>query len=157
LISFEEFFEAERARLYRALYLVTGSASESEDLTQEAFVRLWERWDRVGRMERPVGYLFKAAMNLHRSRLRRARRAAAHAVAPGPAEDAFALIDTRRYIEAALIQLPVRQRAAIVLTELLGLSSEEAAQALGARPGTIRSLASQGREALRYALGDNDE
>ena len=39
---------------------------------QEAFVRVWERWDRVAGVEDPVGYLFRTAMNLHRSALRRA-------------------------------------------------------------------------------------
>ena len=39
---------------------------------QEAFVRIWERWDKVGRLEEPTGYLYRAAMNIVRSRYRRA-------------------------------------------------------------------------------------
>ncbi len=54
--SFEEFVEAEHAHLYRALYLVTGSRQESEEVMQDAFLALWERWDRVSALESPTGY-----------------------------------------------------------------------------------------------------
>jgi RNA polymerase sigma-70 factor (ECF subfamily) len=52
----------------------------------------------------------------------------------------------------ALGQLTPRQRAALVLTEMIGYSSEEAASILGVRPGTVRALAFQGRAALRRML-----
>src|SRR3954467_15306638 len=85
-LAFEEFFEGERGRLFRALILVTHDPAEAEDLMQEAFVRVWERWDRVGTLDDPVGYLFKTALNLRRSALRRAMTAAARSIHP-PADD----------------------------------------------------------------------
>jgi RNA polymerase sigma-70 factor (ECF subfamily) len=60
-LAFEEFFETEREGLFRALLLVTHDYAEAEDLMQEAFVRVWERWDRVGTLDEPVGYLFRTA------------------------------------------------------------------------------------------------
>ncbi len=84
-LAFEDFFEAERERLFRALLLITHDSAEAEDLMQEAFVRVWERWDRVGRLDDPVGYLFKTALNLRRSALRRTMTAAARSIRP-PAE-----------------------------------------------------------------------
>ena len=45
--TFEAFFRSERVRLLRALYLVTGNRQEAEELTQEAFLRVWERWPSV--------------------------------------------------------------------------------------------------------------
>ena len=48
-----------------------------------------------------------------------------------------------------LLGLPPRQRAALVLTEIFGYSSEQAARIRGVRPTTVRVLASQGRAALR--------
>ncbi|HJY31569.1 MAG TPA: sigma factor, partial [Actinomycetota bacterium] len=87
-VSFEAFFEAEHERLFRALYLVTGNAQEAEELMQDAFVAVWERWDRVSGMDDPTGYLFRTAMNRFRSRLRRASRAARRAVGPDPGGDA---------------------------------------------------------------------
>jgi len=93
--SFEAFFEAEHERLFRALYLVTGNAQEAEELMQDAFVAVWERWDRVSAMDEPTGYLFRSAMNRFRSRLRRASRAARRAAGSDPGGDAFAAADER--------------------------------------------------------------
>ena len=74
--SFEDFFRAEHAGLFRALCLVTGSRHEAEEVMQEAFMRVYERWDRVAAMERPKGYLYRVAINEFRSRYRRTVRAA---------------------------------------------------------------------------------
>ena len=70
--SFETFYEAESRVLFRRMWLVTGNPAEAEELMQEAFVRVWERWDRVGAMDDAVGYLYRTAMNLFRKRHRRA-------------------------------------------------------------------------------------
>jgi RNA polymerase sigma factor (sigma-70 family) len=155
--NFETFFEAEHVRLLRALYLVTGDRQEAEELMQDAFVALWERWDRVRAMDEPTGYLYRTAMNRYRSRLRRAARAAKRAVGGVEPRDAFADVDERDTVARALRALPERQRAAIVLTELLGLPSDEAGRVLGVKDVTVRSLASQARSALRTTLEDRDE
>src|SRR5205823_7834693 len=62
--SFADFFEAESRRLGRAIYLLTGDAQEAEDLVQEAMARAFERWERVGAMAHPSGYVFTIASNL---------------------------------------------------------------------------------------------
>ena len=68
--TFEDLFEAERPRLFRILLLVTRDYAEAEEIMQEAFVRIWERWDRVSGLEDPRGYLYRTAFNLHRSAAR---------------------------------------------------------------------------------------
>ena len=155
--SFEDFFEVEHARLLRALFLVTGNVQEAEELMQDAFLAVWERWDRVAAMDEPVGYLYRTAMNRFRSRLRRAARAARKVVGAAEGGDAFAAADEREVLARALATLPERQRAALVLTELLGYGSEEAGRILGVKDVTVRSLASQARAALRKDLGGRDE
>ncbi len=70
--TFEDFFEAEAETLLQALSVITGSRSEAEDLAQESFTRVLERWDLVSAMESPRGYLYRTAMNLFRSQRRRA-------------------------------------------------------------------------------------
>jgi RNA polymerase sigma-70 factor, ECF subfamily len=155
--SFEAFFQVEHERLQRALYLVTGDVQEAEELMQDAFIAVWERWDRVGEMDEPTGYLYRTAMNRFRSRLRRASRAAKRAVGAREGGDAFAEADERDALARALLRLPERQRAAVVLTELLGYSSEEAGRILGVKDVTVRSLASQARAALRTHLEETDE
>src|SRR5947199_2200430 len=86
-VAFEGFFEDERRRLLRALYLLTGNREEAEEVLQESFIAVWERWDRVGAMDEPTGYLYRTALNRYRSRLRRAGRAARRAVGQADGRD----------------------------------------------------------------------
>jgi RNA polymerase sigma factor (sigma-70 family) len=62
-----------RERLFRALYFVTASREDAEELMQDAFLKLWERWDRIERIDDPTAYLFRVALNAFRSRVRRTR------------------------------------------------------------------------------------
>ena len=154
---FEEFFEGEQERLLRILWMVTGSLHEAEDIAQEAFLKVWERWSDVSAMESPVGYLHRAAMNIFRNRYRRAALAVRKAVGAGPPIDAFGAVEDRFSITRALGSLTPRQRAALVLTELLDYSAEEAGQMLGVRASTVRSLNAAGRSSLKNAKELIDE
>jgi DNA-directed RNA polymerase specialized sigma24 family protein len=69
---FDVFFEEEHERLFKALYFVTGNRHDAEELMQDAFLKLWERWNEIGRIEDPTGYLFRVALNGFRMRRRRA-------------------------------------------------------------------------------------
>src|SRR5262245_36001704 len=69
--TFEDFFQREKADLFGILWMVTRNRFEAEELTQEAFVRVLERWDRVSTMQDPRGYLYRTAMNAFRSGYRR--------------------------------------------------------------------------------------
>jgi len=154
--GFEAFFEAEYPRLARAMYLVTGNAQEAEEIAQDSFLAVWERWDRVRPMDDPTGYVYRTAMNRFRGRLRRAARAARRMVGVAQARDGFADVDERDAVALALAALPPRQRAAVVLTELLGYGADDAGRILGIQPATVRSLASQGRAAMRTELESDD-
>jgi len=72
---FDTFFEEEHERLYKALYFVTGNRHDAEELMQDAFLSLWERWGEIGRIDDPTGYLFRVALNGFRMRRRRAAMA----------------------------------------------------------------------------------
>lgn len=149
--------DADAAAGFHALVLITGDRHEAEEIAQDSFLVLWERWGRVAAMENPAGYLYRTAMNVFRRRRRRAALAVRRAVGLVHAEDAFAAADARQVVGRALRGLSRRQRAALVLTDLLGFSSEEAGQALGIKPVTVRVLASQGRAAMKQSLGERDE
>jgi RNA polymerase sigma factor (sigma-70 family) len=154
--SFEAFYDVESRQLFRRLWLVTGNRAEAEELMQEAFLRVWERWDRVGRMDDPVGYLYRTAMNLFRKRYRRAMLAIRRSAGLAPAQDDFADADDKHTVRRVLATLPPRQRAALVLTEMLGLTAEEAGRTLGVKASTVRSLSRQGRESFRRVIGVDD-
>jgi RNA polymerase sigma-70 factor (ECF subfamily) len=154
--DFEVFFEEQHERLFRALWLLTRNRHEAEEVMQDAFLRLWERWDRViggpGGPD-PVGYLYRTAMNVWRSRLRRAAVAARKAIHHIQDDDEIAEVEERDAVVRALAPLPPRQRAAIVLMDVLDLSSERAGEVLGIRPVTVRVLAARARGALAKEMG----
>jgi RNA polymerase sigma factor (sigma-70 family) len=151
---FEDFFEREKGDLYRAMCLVTHDRHEAEDITQEALVRVFERWDRVGEMDDPHGYLYRTAMNVFRSRYRRAILATRRTIGVAHPDDEIANVDSRNATVLALATLSPRQRAAVVLTDLLGFPSEEAAQMLGIRASTLRMHASRAHAALKARMAD---
>lgn len=152
--EFESFFRANERRLYGTLCVVTGDPKAAEEVMQEAFLRVWEQWDRVRVMNDPAAYLYRTAFNLFRSQLRRLLRAARRAVLPVPPGNASDQIDERVDLLAALKGLTPRQRAAVVLLDLMDLPSEEAGEILGVKAVTVRTLASQARHALRAKVGE---
>jgi DNA-directed RNA polymerase specialized sigma24 family protein len=66
--DFAVFFAEEHAGLYKALYFVTGNRADAAELMQDAFLKLWERWDRVSALEDATGFLFRTAMNVFHNR-----------------------------------------------------------------------------------------
>jgi RNA polymerase sigma-70 factor (ECF subfamily) len=153
---FDEFVEDEHERLYKALYFVTGSREDAEDLSQDAFLKLWERWDDIGRISDPTAYLFRVALNGFRMRRRRAAMALRRVAPLRTERDGFADAEMRADVRRLLLGLSPRQRAALLLVDLLGYPSEQAARILRVRPSTVRNLASQGRRALRATEGARD-
>lgn len=152
-LDFAAFFADEHGGLLKLLYFVTGNRADAAELMQDAFLKVWERWDRLGRVEDPRAYLFRVALNGSRMRVRAARRVARRMVAPASSTDPYGEIDLREDVRAMLLSLAPRQRVALVLLDMYGYGSEEAARIMGIRPSTVRALASQGRSVLR-ASGD---
>lgn len=155
--SFEDLVEAEAAGLFGALRLITRDRYEAEDIMQEAFLKVWEHWDRVATMEDPTGYLYRTALNLYRKRARRMALSIKRVMRLAPHGDELVEIETRDVVVRALAALTPRQRQSIVLVDLLDLSSEDAGRVMGIKAATVRVLVSQGRSALKRNVGDADE
>src|SRR3954470_23189745 len=132
-LSFDDFYRSRHQRLFTALCLVTGNRHEAEEIMQDAFLRVYERWDRVSSAEDLDGYLFRTAMNVFRNRYRRTLVATRRVFAPEPTGDVFAAVEARDEVVRLLRGLQPRQRAAVVLTSILDYSSEEAGRLLGIR------------------------
>ena len=152
----EELFVQHHLRLLRALYLLTGSAAEAEDLVQEAFVKVWQRWDRVRSMEDRAGYLYRTAMNAFRSGWRHRLVELRHPPRATAPRDPIETATERQAVLDALRRVPPRQRLAVVLADFLDRSPAEVASVLRVEEATARSLASQGRARVRLELEARD-
>jgi RNA polymerase sigma-70 factor (ECF subfamily) len=154
-LSFEEFYEANRRHLFTALCLVSGNRHEAEEIMQDAFLRVFERWDRVVGVEDPEGYLFRAAMNVFRNRYRRAVLAVHRTLSPARSADDLAAVEARDEFVRLLRRLAPRERAAIVLTAILDLPAEEAGRMLGIKAGTVRALTARARTHMKQEVVDH--
>ena len=153
--GFEEFYESNFRRVFTGLCLVTGNRFEAEEITQEAFLRVFERWERVGDVEDPTGYVFRVAMNVFRSRYRRAALALRKALWRAPEPDDLAAVDTHDEVIRLLRTLTPPQRAAVLLTAILDFSAEDAGRLLGIKTSSVRSLTTRARGELRRRVVDS--
>jgi RNA polymerase sigma-70 factor, ECF subfamily len=147
-LDFDEFFRSTHRRALAAMYLVTGNRHEAEEIVQDAFVRVFERWDRIQGLDDPEGYLLRTAMNVFRDRFRRAALAARRTFTTSMVADDLRAVEDRDELVRMLRPLAPRQRAAVVATSILDMSAQEAGRLLGMRASTVRSLASRARTSL---------
>ncbi len=115
-------------------------------------MRVWERWERVREMNDTAGYLHRTAMNAFRDRYRRLVLGIRRAIRGTAASDAYEAVEARSVAADVLAPLSPRQRAAIVLTEGLEYSAEEAGELLGIKGSTVRALNFQARKALKISM-----
>ncbi|MFE6332241.1 SigE family RNA polymerase sigma factor [Streptomyces sp. NPDC057798] len=142
--------------LHLARLLTAGDRHRAEDLLQESLVKLWSVWARVGE-EAPEAYVRKV---MARAAARSARRRwwgerpverLPETAVPG---DVSATVAERSRLEAALAQLPPKQRTAVVLRYYQDLPDRQVADVLGCPVGTARSHTSRGVARLRHLLSD---
>jgi RNA polymerase sigma-70 factor (ECF subfamily) len=156
--SFEEFYGANFRHVFTALCLVTGNRHEAEEITQDSFLKIYERWDRVGALDDPTAYLFKVSMNVFRNRYRRASLGLRRALSLAPAEtDDLAAVETHDEVVRLLGGLDRKQRAAVLLTAILDFSAEEAGRMLGLRPSSVRSLTTRARAQMKHEVVDRHD
>jgi RNA polymerase sigma-70 factor (sigma-E family) len=152
--AFREFVKQRAVSLQRSAYLLCGDWYLAEDLVQETFAKAYAHWRRVQSADNPDAYVRRILVNEARQRWRRrdAPVVRTDAVAEQPAGDSTDEVTRRAELFQALLSLPVRQRAAVVLRYLEGLSVRETAAALGCREGTVKSQAADAMASLRKYL-----
>jgi len=138
----------------RLAYLLTGDRALAEDLVQDAFVRLAGRLVHLRDPQAFPAYLRRTVVNLSRMhhRRRRVERGYLDRFREAPGVHDPPDLATRDTLREALLGLPERQRTAIVLRYYLDLPEGEAADLLGCRPATVRSLISRGVRTLRTTV-----
>jgi RNA polymerase sigma-70 factor (sigma-E family) len=142
--DFDALYRREYAPMLRLAYLLLGSNELAEEAVHDAFAKVFERWSRI---DRPGAYLRTCVVNRCRDLQRRRRFERTSRDRPPTEQDLGAdeVLD-------ALAALPHRQRAALVLRYYEDLSEAEIADALGVRPGTVKSLVSRGLDRLREVI-----
>jgi RNA polymerase sigma-70 factor (ECF subfamily) len=160
--AYSELIRRHQAVAFRAVYLITRSAEDAEEVVQDAFVKAWRALDRFDDEAPFRPWLMRIATNeaLNKVRSRKRRRARETLVpldmAAPPAEaGALSRVEAERLL-GAIDGLPEKYRLAVSYLYLLGMSEAEAATALGVARGTVKSRAARGRAMLAAALGEGE-
>ena len=150
-----ELYERHAPAASRLAYLLTGDRALAEDLVQEAFVRVVGRFRHLRVPDAFWVYLRRTIVNLHTSQLRRRRLERAHLEREerGIERDAaMPDIGTRDELWRAILALPARQRAAVVLRYYEDLSERETAEVLGCSTAAAKSLVARAMQSLRAEI-----
>jgi len=144
------------ADLYRRHATDAVRLAMAEDVAHEAFVRMFGRFRDLRHPEAFGSYLRTTIVNLTRSQFRRSRLERAYLERQPRVEPAVPAAAERQEMWDALLRLPERQRAAIVLRYYEDLTEARTADVLGCRVGTVKSLVSRGLARLREEMSDAD-
>ena len=149
--EFREYMVSRWGGLVRFAYGLTGDRGHAEDLAQTALAKAYASWPRVRRAGDPDAYVRRILINANHGRFRKRRvheKSGELAIEPAVADgtDAF---DQREALVAALMELPPKQRAVVVLRYWDGLTETQAAAILGCSVGTVKSQASRALTKLR--------
>jgi RNA polymerase sigma-70 factor, ECF subfamily len=163
--AFAQLVTEHSARVYGALRRFGLNPEEADEVAQEVFLRAWRGLARFEERSRFSTWLYRIAFNEAQRRL--ARRPPPAASSQAGDEDAIAALpaaidrgpqaraldrEFEQTLEQALAELPDDLRAAVVLRDLEGLSTEEAAAAAGVRQAALKSRLHRGRMQLRALL-----
>ena len=156
--SFDEVYGHDRRRVLASVFALCGSAATAEEITQEAFLRAYARWDRISKHERPDLWVRRVAINLATSAYRRraAERRAFDRARGGAVTGIGELSASTTDVWDAVRSLPRRQAQAVVLVYVGDLSAEEAGRVMGIAAATVRVLLHRARGRLAVVLNELD-
>lgn len=159
--AFRLLMERHMARLIAVAERIVGGNSEADDVGQEAFLKIWEKADsydpRAGRFST---WAYRIVVNLSLDRRRRPAHRLTREIdeaseiasgAPGQLAELVAG-EEQRALDEALARLPERQRAAIALFHMEGLSCREAAAVMDLSEKAFESLLNRGRRTLKESV-----
>lgn len=147
--TFDGWYRAEHPRLLGLLTVAAGDTEVAREVTNEAFTRALERWDRVGAMESPAAWTYRVGVNLLRRRMRRAafeRRIVPSRAAPAPPP----AVESELW--EAVRALPARQRTAVALRYVCDLPQDEIAEVMHVAVGTVSATLTAARRRLAAEL-----
>ncbi len=153
-VEFEWVFRSTYPSVLRTTYLILHDRGRAEEVTQDAFLRLCERWQGVCRIEQPQAWVRKVATRaaIRQAKWRRLRLAPALVTEP-TATDKLPDVDLARAVAA----LPTQQRAAVALFYLEDLPVEEVARILDVSTSTVKQHLHRARARLATLLSEVTE
>jgi RNA polymerase sigma factor (sigma-70 family) len=152
--SFDRFYEREFPQMVNIAYAVSGSRMAAEDLAQEAMIVAYRRWNEVGSLERPGGWVRRVVLNRAASAYHR-RRAEARALlrlAPLRSTPPASLSEDGAGFWRAVRRLPKRQAQAVSLHYLEDASVAEIAAVMECAENTVKVHLHRGRKRLAELL-----
>ncbi len=156
--DFTEFVAAASRRLLRGAYLITGDMAAAEDLLQTALERTYRRWTLIRRRESPEAYVRRILVNSATDAWRRQRKILSaeldELALPAEADPAIEGVPARAELLACVRELPIGQRAVLVLRYFDDLTEVETARVLGCSVGTVKSQHARAMARLRQLLPD---
>jgi len=150
--AFVEFAGAVRGQLRRTAYLMCGDWDQASDHVQEGLIRVYVAWPRLTRAGREHAYARKAVVSavIDHHRRRSSTEVPSEPDRDVPSgQDVADAVALRASLVAALLDLPVRQRACVVLRYFEDLSVADTAAVLGCSEGTVKSQTSRALASLR--------
>jgi RNA polymerase sigma-70 factor (sigma-E family) len=156
--EFDAFVTSAGSALLRTAYLLTGDHASAEDLLQDTLVRVWSRWSRVRAADRPLAYARRVLVTTSVSRWRaaRTRTGRERLVAEPPESTGADAADRDDALWQAVLELPPRQRAVMVLAYYEDLTDQDTAEVLGCAVGTVKSQRAKALRTLRLRLAEED-
>lgn len=149
--------------VHRYLTRLTGSSADADELAQETFLKVWQRASTYRRgTVRFTTWLHRIGHNLAVDQLRRRRAESPEAPevradeAANPESLALAGEAAMR-LDAAISRLPATQRAALLLCQVQGFSTREAATIMHVSARSLESLVARARRSLRAAIHDDED
>lgn len=158
--EFELCFRREYEGVARTSGLAVGDGDLGREIAQEAFTRLYERWDQIRSPEHARRFAYRVAFNLTRSYLRQNRRTKSQdgiETTSTTGKDPSDAVADRIVILQVVVALSPRQRACLLLVDFAGFEAREAAKTLRIRPATVNVHLYRARRAVRSALGSIEE
>jgi RNA polymerase sigma factor (sigma-70 family) len=157
-VAFDALYRSDYRPVLQLAYVLSGSWATAEEVTQEAFLRMLPRLERLNN---PHGWVRQVAVNLARSRLRRVGaevralgRLAARPVPPAAESELLPAEFDRFWTEVR--GLPRRQAQAVAYHYLEDRPIREVAELMGCSEGTAKALLHQARQRLARRLGEEE-
>lgn len=155
VVTFDEVFEAEYARLVRIARLIVGDDGRAREIVQESFARALVRWDRIGGYDSPAAWLVTVTVRQAvRARSQRWREVDPDDRPVEPTRGPADAVEASVLVREGLATLSPQQRAVVVLHYLEDLPVAAIADRLGVRPGTVKTQLSRARARLAAVLGE---